>query len=747
MIKRIAIAVAGLLALGVAGVAVYIATFDIDAWRPRIIAEAERATGRTVTIGALEMRGLITPTIALSNATLGNLAGGSRAAMLHVARAEMQVSLLALISGRIEVRHLILESPNVLLEVVNGTPNWAFPAGPATGAAPDVAIGRLSIRHARLAFPGGPAGGVELIRLDAEGDDELRGNAELRWDDTLLRITTRGAPLARMMAGATGTLPLSARIEMEGARLSLDGTLRGLQDYVLDAVGQADQAALRRIATLLGRTGPLPERVAITARIAGNGWGWPREQAVRFEMGAVEIAPGVALQSTLVESASADAPLRVTLAGTRLGDAFTLEGGIGPWRPAQPVPLDLTGTLLGHRLRVAGAVAEPQAGRGIAVDATLESPVLGQVRARVAERGAFFADGVELSAIRAEGATTQDGDLLLSAAGISGRVALGRVDLDALPAAPSAAPAPPARRDARIIPDTRIELGPLTAMPLDLALTIATLRQGGQDFRDITARINVADGRLRLDPLGVTLPAGRITLRVAAQPGPTATQIQIGLRADALDMAQLLPNPPISGRAELDIDLRGQGATWRAVAANAVGHAGLAVLNGHVNAALVQGALPAGLAPRIDVACLAMRFDVVAGIAQARTLYADTSLGRVSGGGQINLRDESLALRLGTDLRLPPAIRIRAPVPISGTVGAPRIDNAALIAGGVAGTALGTATGLVPGLNQALGVQGMPDCGPPLSVARGGRAGPVPRSLMPAESAPVQNLMRGLGIR
>ncbi len=755
MIKRLAIAGAALLLLGAAGIAAFIASFDINAWRPRIIAEAERASGRSVTIGGLAMQGWLSPSITLRDASLGNLPGGSRPAMVLAPRAEMQVSLPALLVGRIAVRRLVLDSPDVLLELVNGRPNWEFGAGSATGSVPEVAIGELLVRDARLHLPDTPHGGVQLVRLAVDGSGDLRSEGELRWADTMLRFEARGGPLARIMGGAGGPMPISARFQMPGAQLTLNGTLReprGLQGYALEATGEADAAALRRIAQLTGGSGPIPASIAFRARIAGSGFDWPAEQAIRFEMGELALGPGIVLSRTLLESDAAQAPLRVSLAGTRLADRFTLDGTLGPWRPGAAVPLDLTGTLLGHQLRVAGTVADPQAGRGIAVQAALDSPVLGRVRAQLSERGGFFADGIELTAIRAEGAAGPEGRLSISRQGVSGRLALGAVDLDALlrPPPSPAAPAPPAQRRDRVIPDAAIDLSALFAWPLELELAVGTLRHQGVEYRELAARAVVTDRRAVLDPLEVTLPAGRVTLRAAAQPAERGAQLQLALRGDGLNLTRLLPESPLSGAAELDVDLRGQGDSWREWAASLVGHAGVAVLNGQLDGRALQATMPAGLgglAPRIDLACFAMRFDVVAGIAQARMLYADTSLGRLMGGGRINLRDETLELRLNTDLRLPllsaVGVRVRAPVPISGTLAAPSLETGALLGGGAAGTV----AGLVPGLNQALGVQGMPDCGPPLAVARGGRSGPVPRSLMPADPAPVQNLLRGLGVR
>ncbi|MFZ4410663.1 MAG: AsmA-like C-terminal region-containing protein, partial [Paracraurococcus sp.] len=246
----------------------------------------------------------------------------------------------------------------------------------------------------------------------------------------------------------------------------------------------------------------------------------------------------------------------------------------------------------------------------------------------------------------------------------------------------------------------------------------------------------------------------------------TPPGVQLAVQSDGIDLPPLLAalRAPggTTGRAEIDLDLRGQGRDLRALAATATGHLGLVLTNGQVDSgsgsvlgralgdlrqAVPQlGALAQG---RVTLACAAMRWRAENGIARSESFLLDGSLGRVGGGGSINLRDETLALRLQLDLRLPiPGVnqlRIRAPLPVGGTFASPRPDYGPAVTRG----ALGTAEGLLqtPGniageLLGALGGRdaaptgGLPECGPALAAARGGRAGPVPASDAGATSAP-----------
>jgi AsmA protein len=164
------------------------------------------------------------------------------------------------------------------------------------------------------------------------------------------------------------------------------------------------------------------------------------------------------------------------------------------------------------------------------------------------------------------------------------------------------------------------------------------------------------------------------------------------------------------------------------------------------------GALGEG---RVTLACAATRWRAENGIARTEALLLDGSLGKIGGGGTANLRDETLAMRLQLDLRLPipgaSQFRIRAPLPVGGTFANPRPDYGPAVTrgaagavavglirdkSGIAGELLGALGGAAPGGgNEA----SLPDCGPALAAARGGRAGPVPASAAPAATqAPAQ---------
>ncbi|MDB5374431.1 MAG: hypothetical protein JWP04_3073, partial [Belnapia sp.] len=124
-----------LVLLPAAALAVFLATFDAEAQKPRIQAAVEAATGRKLTLaGPIGLKFALAPTLTLQDVALANAPGGSRPQMASIRRVEVEVALLPLLSRQVEVRRLVLLGPDILLETdAAGRPNWAF--GPAVAPA------------------------------------------------------------------------------------------------------------------------------------------------------------------------------------------------------------------------------------------------------------------------------------------------------------------------------------------------------------------------------------------------------------------------------------------------------------------------------------------------------------------------------------------------------------------------------------------------------------------------------------
>ncbi len=126
----------GLVVLLVAGVGIVLATFNPDRFKPEIIAAAQRATGRELTLqGHIHLGFSLQPTLTVEGVSLANPPGFSRPQMATLKALDLKLALWPLLSRRVEIIRLDLVQPDILLEInAKGQSNWQFT--PAPGATP-----------------------------------------------------------------------------------------------------------------------------------------------------------------------------------------------------------------------------------------------------------------------------------------------------------------------------------------------------------------------------------------------------------------------------------------------------------------------------------------------------------------------------------------------------------------------------------------------------------------------------------
>jgi AsmA protein len=453
-------------------------------------------------------------------------------------------------------------------------------------------------------------------------------------------------------------------------------------------------------------------------------------------------------------------------------------------------------TAAGARLAADGTIADPLAGRGVALHFDLHIPdlrALGAVAGaalppvrEIALTGRLVAPGTI-----AQGARLQDFALTLPQGRLAGTLAvrLGAVpalsgsltspslDADALlaelhqgkasghpaagatpghpatavpsgPAAPSARPAPAAARSAHLIPDTTLPLGLLRRADADLSVSVAALRSGGETWRNLAFHLALAHGKLVLAPFTATPPAGPLSLRLTLDAAQKVPPVTLSLHAPGLALASLLALAGEKGLATGDValvaDLHGAGTSLHAIAAGLDGVVAATMTGGTIDNAVLDR-LFGGVLARANLAgllahggtstirCLALRLVAQHGVAQLAPFLFASTLTTISGAGTVNLGAETLDLLLHPEGRVG-GTGFSVPVRVSGGWVHP---NAALSARGAAEAGIGVALSLLGGnklaVPQAVQAQA-PSCATALALARGQQ----PPAAAPAAPAPTQ---------
>ncbi len=490
------------------------------------------------------------------------------------------------------------------------------------------------------------------------------------------------------------------------------------------------------------------------------------------------------IQAPPLAGGAADGPVRLTMKARSGAVPFTLDGQVGPYGAlfagTQPVNLDLGLAASGAKLTLAGTLADPArlSGADLRLQGDIpdlaalsdlahtELPKLkaisGQARLTDLPGKPGLFTGFALHGLKLTSPQVQfDGEMAITRGSpplVQGTLHAARIDTAALRAAgpaegataapvsvPAPGPAPPsAPPPKRLIPDRELALDALRAVNADLGVTIGELLAGGVAYRDLSGKIALHDGVLRIPSLVATIPGGPVKLSLAVDAGKPAPPVALNLSAPSLALAPLLAAYALpayaQGNMRVDADLRGTGRSPHQLAATLDGSIGLSMENAQIDSQRLGEALKGlellktGKSGFTALRCLAVRMDAHNGAGTLRALLLDTALVRLSGSGGLNLGEETLNVRLQTTVRVG-GTGIAAPLDVGGTFLDPKVKvDAALPAPGAAANApFGIVIGKL-GLDQLVAGNTGESCARDLAIARGEK--PPPEAAVPAPAQP-----------
>jgi AsmA protein len=413
--------IVGLLVVGGVVVALRGGGLDPDAYKPEIEAAVLRATGRTLTIGGQLRIGLFNgPRIKATDVALSNAPGGSRPQMVTVGEVKARLSLMALLTGRIEIERLELIRPDLLLEIdAAGQPNWRFIAPPRASAETEAPAGasrphrRLVVRD--LLMTDGAAAllddrtgqrialGLKTVTAALPADDApLTFGVTATVGDTDLKLTgTVGRPAAPDAApdgtaAAPKAWPVTLELSALGALATLTGTVDAGALASTPGPGRYDLALtasvqdLSSLAPLLpGVTLPAVKDLHLKLAAAGARGALPELRQLDLSAGHSDLTalvPGLVVDQISIVDASAEQPVQARAAGSYGGADFALSADLGapaalrPGLPERgPFPITFTATGAGARLTAKGGILHPRDLQGLDL----------AVEAQVADVGAF----------------------------------------------------------------------------------------------------------------------------------------------------------------------------------------------------------------------------------------------------------------------------------------------------------------------------------------------------------------------
>jgi uncharacterized protein involved in outer membrane biogenesis len=244
------------------------------------------------------------------------------------------------------------------------------------------------------------------------------------------------------------------------------------------------------------------------------------------------------------------------------------------------------------------------------------------------------------------------------------------------------------RAEHRIFPDTHLDVTRVRAMDAKVDYRAASVDAGRLPIRALRLDVSLDHGVLEVNPLDMVLPQGRLAgmIRLDARRTVPAESMDIRLtngRLEHLVAAKPGSDPALEGGIYARARLSSVGDSVRAAAAHASGAVTIVVPNGEIRQTLAElmgidatrglYLLLTKSQKDTPIRCAVADFQARDGILNLNRGILDTAVVSVSGGGDIDLRQETLNLQLKGKPKKFELLRVSAPITVKGTLLQPKV--------------------------------------------------------------------------
>jgi hypothetical protein len=245
---------------------------------------------------------------------------------------------------------------------------------------------------------------------------------------------------------------------------------------------------------------------------------------------------------------------------------------------------------------------------------------------------------------------------------------------------PAAKPATP---PGRLLPDARLYRDRLQAMDAKLRYHAQSVVTAKWPLRQVTMNVTLDHGLLTVDPLAFQFPQGRLAgkVRLDARKEPAVSDIDMRLTGLALEKMLPAKNggpPPAEGVLMARAQLHGRGDSIHEAASSANGRLVMVAPHGEIRQAFAEllginvarglYLLLSKSEKETPLRCAVADFEVKDGVAQVSNAVFDTGVVQAQGKGSIDLRNETVDLRLEGKSKKPRILRVWAPITLKGTL-------------------------------------------------------------------------------
>lgn len=468
-------------------------------------------------------------------------------------------------------------------------------------------------------------------------------------------------------------------LTLAGADILLETDKDGKGNWVMGAAGAGGSVPL-----------PIIQKVTID------------QARLRYRDGQTGQLSVVAIDHLVATAPGPADPISLELSGKINQAPVALKGAIGNLKlfAQGPLPVDLSGEIAGAAVGVRGQITAPATASGLQLDLSVSGTSMADLgplfEVTMPGFGPYQATGHltdQGGKFRVEGLAGKIGgtdltgmveiDPAATPVNITARLASSRLDLADIGAGP--APAAPAK-DGRLFSADPWDLSGLKAIDGQFRLNAQQLIRGDAVLQNAAAEFSIAGGRLQIVSLTAGLGEGSVGLAANVDAAAAVPAIQARIKATNVDGSPFLAAMGMggavqAGRVNLEASLAGPGQSLRGLMAGLDGGVHMDMGRGAIQdrfakllfadifKLLASGGTDAG-AP---VNCMVANFDVAGGIATSRGLILDTPGATVLGAGSVDLRNETLSLRLDTNSKQVNLANLAVPILVTGSLSHPSV--------------------------------------------------------------------------
>ncbi len=571
------------LAVLVGGVLVVISFVDINEYKGLVAEQVKQATGRDLSIeGDLELKVSLFPRVSVQGVRFANSSWGSQTDMVTVREAEVQIAVLPLLSGEIQLHKLILNEPDILLETnKEGVGNWGLDTkmpeeSPEPETKDDTAglplkLHKIEIAKGRFIYRDGVSGKTTKLNLDTvfvelKSSDELDWKLQVQYNDTPVKLEGTTGLIYELLQNRPFMAQFTAKVE------DIDITVEGTIAQPMDAKGinlrttvkSPDLKTLSKIAdTELPSVGPIELKGGLSEEgelYLVNLNGGVDEITLALDGQLAQSLDGTGLKADFSVQ-SPDFQTVSKLADTELPSVgpISMKGNVSQAQGLYTVAMK--GAAGKINLAVDGHIARSLDGKGIKLNLAMQAPdlkMLGELGGAelpsvspvdVKGRLADIEGGYKVTKLLAKlGPSDLSGNASVVYADkppqISVQMSSKQLDLSPFEKQQSAvkedqAKKPDQKTDRKIFPADPLPFDQLKTANAEIDFKAKKIQTRIRDFQKVEVKLRLRNGKLTVMPLQARTTEGSITGDVSIDASKAKPRLVLNLNVNDLEAGKL----------------------------------------------------------------------------------------------------------------------------------------------------------------------------------------------------------------